>query len=75
MRLLQLDPVISITFASDNTLKILANSKYMIVNGMFDLVKEKLVLTTLMSFHNRISVSCTYYLADLKTHESYLLFF
>jgi hypothetical protein len=75
LRLLQLDPATSIVFAGDNGLSVLASSKYTIVDGTFDLVEEKLVLTTLMGFHDTIAVPCAYYLLELKTHESYLLFF
>lgn len=75
LRLLQLDPAISIVFAGENGLKILAESKYTIVDGTFDLVEGKLVLTTLMGYHDGIAVPCAYYLGELKTHESYLLFF
>ncbi len=75
LRLLQLDPSILIVLAGDNGLKVLAESKYAIVDRTFDLVEEKLVLTTLMGYHDGIAVPCTYYLAELKTHESYLLFF
>lgn len=75
IRLLQLDPAISIIFAGNNGLKVLGESKYAIVDGTFDLVEEKLVVTTLMGYHDEIAVPCAYYLAELKTHESYLVFF
>jgi hypothetical protein len=75
LRLLQLDPAISISFAGASGLGVLSGSKYVIVDGTFDLVEEKLVLTTLMGYHDGIAVPCAYYLSELKTHESYLLFF
>jgi hypothetical protein len=59
-------------FVGDSGLKVIANSKYVIVDGM---VEEKLVLTMLMGYHNGITISCAYYLAELKTHDFYLLFF
>lgn len=75
LQLLHLDPNISIAFAGSNGLNVLAASKYVIVDGTFDLVEEKLVLTTLMGYHDEIAVSCAYYLSKLKTHDSYLVFF
>lgn len=75
LRLLQLDPGISIALAGDDALKILAESKYAIVDGTFELVELKLVLTTVMGYHDGIAVPCAYYLSELKTRESYLLFF
>jgi hypothetical protein len=62
-------------FAGASGLNMLAESKYMIVDGTFDLVEEKLVLTTLMGYHDDIALPCAYFLSECKTHESYLQFF
>ena len=69
------DPSIFIVFAGANGLKVLAGSKYVILDGTFELVEGDLVLTTLMGYHEEIAIPCAYYLAELKTHESYLTFF
>jgi hypothetical protein len=75
LRLLQLEPSTKIIFAGANGLRVLADSKYVIVDGTFNLVELKLVLTTIMGYHNGIAVPCAYYLNELKTHEAYLTFF
>jgi hypothetical protein len=62
-------------FASESRLSVLASSNYVIMNGTFDLVEEKLVLTTLMGYHDSIAIPSAYYLSNLKTHESYLKYF
>jgi hypothetical protein len=62
-------------FIGESGLGVLACNKYVIMDGTFELVEEKLVLTTLMGYHNGIAILCVYYLSELKTHESYLLFF
>lgn len=75
LRLLQLDPYISIVFAGVNGLRLLSESKYVIVDGTFDLVEEKLVLTTLMAYYDGIALPSAYFLSERKTQESYLQFF
>jgi hypothetical protein len=75
LRYLLLKPATSIIFAGDSGLHVLASSKYVIVDGTFDLVEEKLVLMTLMGYHDGIAVPCAYYLSEFKTHDSYLCFF
>jgi hypothetical protein len=75
LRLLQLDPATSIVFAGANGLSMLANSKYVIVDDTFELVEMNLVLTMIMGYHDGIAILCVYYLSELKTHKSYLLFF
>jgi hypothetical protein len=69
------DPDTNIVFAGENGLKVLANSRYAVVDGTFDLVKEHLILTTVMGYHDEIAVPCAYYLMSKKDHESYLIYF
>jgi hypothetical protein len=69
------EPGNSFVFAGESGLSVLAGSNYVIVDGTFDLVEEKLVLTTLMGYHDSIAIPSAYYLSDLKTHESYLKYF
>jgi hypothetical protein len=75
LRLLQLDPGISIVLAGANGLGVLAASKYAIADGTFNLVEEKLVLTTIMGFHDEIAIPTAYLLSDLKTEVIYRRFF
>jgi hypothetical protein len=46
-------------FAGKSGLGVLACSKYVIMDGTFELVEEKLVLTTLMGYHDGIAILCT----------------
>jgi hypothetical protein len=69
------EPGNSFVFAGENGLSVLVDSNYVIVDGTFDLMEEKLVLTTLMRYHDSIAILSAYYLLDLKTHESYLKYF
>jgi hypothetical protein len=73
--LMQFEPGNSFVFMGDSGLSVLAGSNYVIVDRMFNLVEEKLVLTTLMEYHDGIAIPFTYYLSDLKTHKSYLKYF
>jgi hypothetical protein len=75
LRLMLFKPGNSFVFAGESGLSVLAGSNYVIVDSTFDLVEEKLVLTTLMGYHNSIAIPSAYYLSDLKTHESYLKYF
>lgn len=75
LRQLHLDPEISIVFAGDTGLKVLAATKFAIVDGIFDLVEEKLILTTLFRYHDSITVPCAYFLSNFKTELVYIQFF
>jgi hypothetical protein len=62
-------------FAGNSELSVFISSNYVIVDETFDLMEEKLVLTTLIEYHDNIAILFTYYLLNLKTHESYLKYF
>lgn len=72
---MRFDDGAQLIFVSDGGLKILMDSKYVIVDGTFDLVEGNLVLTTMMGYHDDIAIPCAYYLSELKTHNSYYDFF
>lgn len=71
MRVMQLTPCIHIVFASDRGLKILASSKWILIDGTFDLCEEKLILTTIMGVVNEKPIPCAYLLSDSKESSNY----
>jgi hypothetical protein len=67
MRYLQMDSGVSVEFIGENGLKLLALNKHIVADGTFDLIKNKLILTTLMVYHQDIAIPATYLVSDLRT--------
>jgi hypothetical protein len=75
MQYYHMDAGVAVAFAGANGLKILASSRYIIVDGTFDLVKDELVLTTLMGYHDDVAIPAAYLVSKHKTQPVYQTFF
>jgi hypothetical protein len=62
-------------FASENGLNILEKSKYVVVDGTFELVEEDMILTILTGLKNDVPIPCAYFLCSERKSEDYELFF
>jgi hypothetical protein len=68
-------PKPNLVMASNFSLDILAKSHYVIVNGTFSTTERKMVLTTILGFHDGVPISCVYFLSELRDTKSYKYFF
>lgn len=64
-----------IVLASSFGLDILANSKYVIVDGTHETCKQKVTLTTLLGFKDDVALPCAYFLSKAKDTETYECFY
>ena len=68
-------PVINIIYAGNSGLNILVNAKQVIIDGTFDLCEGKLILNTIMGYHEGVAIPCAYFLTSSKEKENYKIFF
>jgi hypothetical protein len=68
-------PHAHITLASKFGLNLLSKSKYTIVDSTFDVSECKLLLTTLMGFHDGIALPCAYLLSNSQETHNYESFY
>lgn len=70
-----MDSGISVGFVGANGLNLLVSSKHIIADGTFDLIEDKLILTTLMAYHKGIAIPAAYLMSHLRTKVVYQAFF
>ncbi len=64
-----------VVLASSFGLGILANSKYVIVDGTHGTCEQKVTLTTLLGFKDDVALLCAYFLSKAKDTETYECFY
>lgn len=75
MRYLHMGSGVEVGFVGENGLNLLASSKHIVADGTFELVEDKLILTTLMAYHEGIAIPAAYLVSDLRTQSVYQFFF
>lgn len=74
LRHVELYPVTSLVFAGTSGLGILSNSKWIVVDGTFDLCEGRLILTTIMGYHDGVALPCAYLLSQSRDKDNYKSF-
>lgn len=68
-------PVVHVAMVSEFGTHILNNSDYVVCDGTFNTTECKLVLTTLLGFHEGIAIPCAYLLSNSKETDNYEAFY
>lgn len=71
----KIHPTVHIVMASKFGLDLVKSSKYVICDGTFETTECKLVLTTILGYHEGIAIPCAYLLSNSKETDNYEAFY